>query len=459
MLPMCQGNASGAMCSYNSENGHPSCTNGFLLNTVLRERWGKSDVMISTDCGAVLDMVNQPKQTLPAGMQHAPSKAQAAAYTINNGTDLDMGDSVWGDSSGLLAAVSAGLVNETTIDRAVLRTLLPRFGAGEFDPEDQVEWLKLGPESIGSNRSKLVNYEASLQGMVLLKNNGLLPLKKGSNIAVIGPMGGNRDLFSDYAQAKGRAGGCFPNDDNSCVVTIGGAIASMNVGGTTNTSAGVGVTCDNKTAPTCSSQAAGIAGAVAMAKAASVVVLVLGTDRTIEREGVDRPDTVLPGLQSDLAKAVLSTGTPTLLVLSNGGALAIDELVDGCAAIVESFNVGFGADALASLLFGRENRWGRLPVTMYPHEYTTQQNLSNYDMSAWPGRTYKYYSSGTPLYEFGRGLSLTTFTIQCKQQQKQKQTNVTVVAAVAATTGLEFTCTITNTGAMDGDEVTHWLIG
>ena len=103
-----QGNASGAMCSYNGENGHPSCTNGFLLNTVLRERWGKSDVMISTDCGAVLDMVNQPKQTLPVGMQRAPSKAQAAAYTINNGTDLDMGASVWGGSSGLLAAVSAG---------------------------------------------------------------------------------------------------------------------------------------------------------------------------------------------------------------------------------------------------------------------------------------------------------------------------------------------------------------
>jgi hypothetical protein len=75
-------------------------------------------------------------------------------------------------------------------------------------------------------------------------------------------MGGNHDLFSDYAQAKGRAAGCWPDDGNGCVVTISRAIEAMNVGGSTNSTAGVAVNCDNKTAPTCSTQSAGIAAAV-----------------------------------------------------------------------------------------------------------------------------------------------------------------------------------------------------
>jgi beta-glucosidase-like glycosyl hydrolase len=103
-------------------------------------------------------------------MDRCPSKAEAAAWTINNGTDLDMGDPVWGDPSGMLAAVTGGLVNETTIDRSVMRTLLSRLRAGEFDPKGQVEWLKLGAEAVGSNASSAINHEASLQGMVLLKN-------------------------------------------------------------------------------------------------------------------------------------------------------------------------------------------------------------------------------------------------------------------------------------------------
>eukprot|EP01052_Picozoa_sp_SAG31_P036177 SAG31_NODE_4476_length_3202_cov_3.425717_2_plen_215_part_00 len=135
------------------------------------------------------------------------------------------------------------------------------------------------------------------------------------------------------------------------MVTIGGAIASMNVGGTTNFSTGVGVNCNNKTTPTCEEQRAGIAVAVAMARQANVVVLVMGTDRTIEREGYDRIDTALPGLQNDLAKAVLTAGVPTLLILSNGGALAVDDLISGSAAIVECFNPGFGTCVVFRALF------------------------------------------------------------------------------------------------------------
>ena len=93
---------------------------------------------------------------------------------------------------------------------------------------------------------------------------------------------------------------------------------------------------------------------------------------------MDRVDTALPGQQEPFAKAVLALGKPVVLVLCNGGALAIDALMTGPVAIVEAFNPAvMGPRALAASLFGRENRWGKLPVTMYPRSYVKQQPLGN----------------------------------------------------------------------------------
>ena len=388
-----QGNASGAMCSYNAENGHPSCANGWLLNEVLRKRWGKPDALITTDCGAVTDVMNN--EPLKAG-----SKELASAWTINNGTDLEMGDDVWGDPQGLALAVKNGLVSEATIDASVRRTLLPLFWAGIFDEPATIGWLGLGSKDINNHAHQQIQQEAAGMGTVLLKNNKLLPLEQGKRIAVIGPMATNHDLFSDYAQANGFAGGCFPGNDNSCAVTIGDAIRDLNAGGTTNISAGVGISCTHDgSSSSCANQAAGIAPAVALAKQADVVVLVLGNDRSIEHEGRDRTNTTLEGVQSQLGTAVLGAGTPTLLILSNGGAIAFDELVEKSKAIVEAFNPGFGSRALADLLFGKRNTWGKLPITLYPASYQDEQPMLQYDMSAAPGRTYRYYT-GQPLFSF-----------------------------------------------------------
>merc|ERR1711959_658798 len=161
---------------------------------------------------------------------------------------------------------------------------------------------------------------------------------------------------------------------------------------------------------------------------------VLGNDRTQEHEGIDRPDISLPGMQEPFAKQVLALGKPTLLILSNGGAVAIDNLVEPSGAIIEAFNPAHMAPALAALIFGRENRWGKLPATIYPHSYTLEQPMTNYDMSKSPGRTYKYYT-GKPLFEFGHGLSLTNFTVTCAQES-----------------GLSFSCKVKNVGKLAGDD-------
>lgn len=187
----------------------------------------------------------------------------------------------------------------------------------------------------------------------------------------------------------------------------------------------------------------GIAAALELAKSADVVILALGADRMqVEHEALDRSDTALPGIQEDFALQVLALNKPTVLVLTNGGPMAIDKLMSRAAgqtasyAIVEAFNPGtLGARALGQTLFGLENRWGKLPYTMYPHSYIQEQSMTNYDMSVWPGRTYKYYN-GEPLFPFGFGLSLTTFGLSCKEEVKGA-----------------FTCNVTNSGDRAGDEV------
>ena len=146
-----------------------------------------------------------------------------------------------------------------------------------------------------------------------------------------------------------------------------------------------------------SNATAGIAAALALGRAADTIVLALGIDKTVETEGTDRADTALPGEQQAFATQVLALGKPTVLVLVNGGALAIDALVaravraDGSVApyaIVEAFNPSVaGTPPLAAALFGKENRWGKLPVTMYPH-HAVDEGETDYDMSAGVGRTY-----------------------------------------------------------------------
>lgn len=414
-------NASGVMCSYDAENGNPSCANDFILNEVLRKRFNQPHALVTTDCGAVNNMLGAPV--------YAPTELHAAAWTIGNGTDIEMGSTIW--TNNLTNAVRAGMVTEDVVTRSVTRAFRQLFLAGRFDRPENVGWATLGVADINSTWAQQVQREAGLQSMVLLKNKDeLLPLKRGSQIAVVGPMSRSRDLMSDYAGGTGESG-CWPNSDESCVTTIADAIARANTGGHTTQAEG----CDVN-----SNDTSKFADAIALVREADVAVLVLGNDRTIEHEGLDRPDIVLSGVQDAFAKAVLAVGKPTLLIMANGGALAIDDLVEHCDAIVEAFNPAQNTPELAAQLFGDENRWGKLPVTIYPASFAKEKAMTDYDMSGGVGRTYRYYT-GTPLFAFGHGLSLTSFDLACERKTEEEVWPITV------------SCLVNNTGRMDGDEV------
>lgn len=407
----------GVMCSYNAENGSPSCASNWLLNKMLRS-W-KPDAIVSTDCGAVNNLRGPPV--------NAPDDATAAAYALMNGTDLEMGDVLF---SALGDAVKRGLATAERITEAARRTFKIHFELGRFDPPEASSWSKFGLNDVNSSLHQQISYEAAAQGLVLLKNDNILPLKAGVRLAIVGPQAQAQEgLLEDYAADHI----CF-NGTYGCIITIEQGLREANKGGSVVVSPGVGVV---------DTSADGIKAALDAAQAADVVVLALGTDRMhVEHEGRDRTDTALPGIQEPFALKVLALNKPTILVLTNGGALAIDNLMQRAAgqtagyAIIEAFNPGpVGALALARGIFGLENRWGKLPVTIYPHDYINQQPMTNYDMSLAPGRTYKYYQ-GKPLFPFGFGLSLTNFALSCSQQAS-----------------LSFACTVTNTGNLDGEEV------
>jgi len=443
--------ASGVMCSYFAANGVSSCGDSWLLNEVLRGTgdparggtgWNRTDAVVMSDCSAVGNMEKN-------GFASGPVDASAKA--MNGGLDLYGGwnDDLWTQGY-LYDAVQQGATSNGTVRLAAFRTLIHKLRLGLFDPVNSsatgapTKWIALGRDATNLNSSwaQQVSYEAALQAPVLLKNDGAaLPLRRGAKLAVLGPMGVEQaGLLSDYADNA-----AIPGCGVACMQTIGGAIAAANgPGGAALTAVHGGVAVD-------SSDDSGVAAALAAARGADAVVLVLGITKVQEHEGIDRKDTLLPGLQSAFAKQVLALKKPTVLVLSSGGCLSVDDLVAGSAAIVEAYNPAvMGPRALAALLFGDENRWGKLVRTIYPADYSDKLKIQDMSFPAAEngvGRSYRYYNATTPpLFTFGHGLSYTSFGLRCDAPTPR-------AATADAPAAFEATCTLSNTGARAGDEV------
>eukprot|EP00808_Paulinella_micropora_P016706 g62060.t1 len=441
-----QGRATGAMCSYNGENGRPSCANDYILKQVVRSKWRRPDAHISTDCGAVNNMLGPPA--------HAPDYKTAAAWSINNGTDLEMGTDIWRQPDGLALALKEGLVNEKTIYNAAFRAFFHQFKAGRFDPLSSSPWNGLGLADINSSYTQQVVREAEAQSYVLLRNEGkLLPLPLGQalRIAVVGPMGVTQGgLLQSYA---GDQPCYYGTDHTACVISIYQAIKNLNedasFGRPGSTVAAQGVDFN-------STDASDIQPALQLADQADVLLLVLGTNTSgtncQECEGHDRDNTDLPGLQEQFALQVLGLGRPTVLIICNGGMVSIDKLVGPATAIVEAFHPAFGAPTLAATLFGLpgHNRWGKLPATIYPSSFQYENPMDNYHMSKPPGRTYKYYT-GQALWPFGFGLSYTSFSLECEQLQAPAV--FSSFSPTTAANNFPFLCHVANTGKREGDEV------
>ncbi len=192
-----EGKADSVMCAYNAINGQPACANEFLLEDQLRKHWGFQGYVVS-DCGAVIDIY--------AGHHYRPTQAQASAISLTRGMDNECADFFAKvhddhDYKPYIEAVQQGYLSQSAMDTALVRLFTARMKLGMFDPPDMVPYTKIDEKELDSAEHRALARKLANEAMVLLKNDGTLPLKSSiAKIAVVGPLADqNRVLMGNYS--------------------------------------------------------------------------------------------------------------------------------------------------------------------------------------------------------------------------------------------------------------------
>ena len=413
----------GVMGAYNTINGVHCCGHEYYMETILRNKWGFHGYYVS-DCGALADMHMFCLVTHTA--------VESAALALKSGCDLNCGQVYLH----VLQAYNEGKVTEEDIDRCVIRLMATRYKLGMFDKEciynNDTDYLK-----IECDEHQQRSYNASVNSVVMLKNNGILPLSKDGikTIGVIGPNAVNqRALEGNYNGTASRyhyiLDGIQDASSSDCRVLYarGCHLYKDSLEG-------------------CAEKADGFAEAMAVAKNSDVVVMCMGLDSSIEGEQGDASNEYgagdkltlgFPGLQQDLLEAVKATGKPMILVVLAGGALDLNWCDANCDAILYGWYPGsLGGKAIADIIYGVKNPSGKTPVTFHK----SLDDIADFEDYNMAGRTYRYLTT-PPLYSFGHGLSYTQFTHSDK-----------VLSGTAQDNNLVLSANIKNNGLYDGDAV------
>ena len=374
------------MGAYNRVNGEPACGSKTLLQDILREEWGFEGHVVS-DCWAILDFHEHHKVT--------DSVQQSAAMAVNNGCDLNCGTAFLH----LKEAYDEGLVSEEKITAAVERLMEVRIRLGMME-EYPSPYADVPYEKVECREHVELAIEAARRSMVLLKNDGILPLKKEENrsIAVIGPNANSRDALV----------GNYVGTSSQYVTPLEGI--QQYVGDSARVYYAEGCHLYKDKVEFLAREKDRFAEAVTVAEQADVVVMCLGLDATIEGEegdagneyaSGDKLDLRLPGLQQELLEAVTAVGKPVILLLSAGSAMDLSWAEEHVNAIIDTWYPGArGGKAVAEALFGEFSPNGKLPVTFY----ASTEDLPDFKNYSMENRTYRYFK-GTPLYPFGYGKS------------------------------------------------------
>ena len=427
-----EGKADSVMCAYNSINGEPACANEFLLVDQLRGKWKFNGYVVS-DCGAVLNIYD--------GHKYKGTQAEATAASVKSGMDnecVDYLDVVKDDHDykPYLDAVKAGYLKESDLDRALVRQFTARMKLGLFDPPEMVPYSKIDERLLDGAAHRAMARKIANESMVLLKNDGVLPLKKGVRIAVVGPLAEQtKVLLGNY------------NGEPSYTVSILEGMRAEFGEGAIQFAEGTNFLNKQKTNLYTDDQL--WQKALAAAKSSDCVVAVVGITSELEGEemdvhvegfnGGDRTSIALPKPEEELLEKLKATGKPLVVVLTNGSALGLDWARQNASAIVEAWYPGEeGGAAVAETLSGKNNPAGRLPVTFYK-DVSQLPPFEDYSMKE---RTYRYFT-GAPVYPFGYGLSYSKFSYS----------GLTAPTSVSAGQDFSAAVTVKNDGARDGDEV------
>lgn len=423
------------MCAYNSTNGSPCCSNNYLITDVLRNQWHFKGHVLS-DCWAIQDLYTSKGK---GGHGIVNTEAEAATLAVKSGVSLNCGNSY----EALPEAVKNGLITEKEIDEQLSILLRTRFKLGLFDPMGSNPYDAISPDVVNSKEHRALAKEVALKSLVLLKNNGILPLKNNlSKYFVTGPNAANIEVL------LGNYYGVNPN-----MVTILEGITSS-ISPESQLQYRLGAMLNQKSINPIN-YATGNAGN------SDVSIVVLGVSSTLEGEEGDSIDSNTAGDRlnydlpenqieylRDLRKAAdenPENKKPIVAVITGGSPMNLAEVQELADAVLLVWYPGEeGGNAVADVLFGKTSPSGKLPIT-FPKSLDQLPPFEDYSMK---GRTYKYMNVD-PMYPFGFGLSYTHFNFGEAKVSSKK---------ISKTENCTVSVKVTNTGDVNSDEVVQLYI-
>lgn len=431
------------MGAYNRTNGEPCNGSYTLLRDILREKWKFKGHVVS-DCWAIKDF--------HMGHQVTGKATESVALAMDAGCDLNCGNMYLY----LLKAHKEGLVTKEQIRKAAVRVFTTRFKLGLFD---KTEYDEIPYEKVECREHVELSLKAARKGMVLLKNNGILPINK-EKIKTIGVIGPNAD---SRLALKGN----YYGTSSGYVTFLEGIRQEAGEDVRVFYAEGCQLVKD-RTEPLAAAHDRE-AEALTVAEHSDVVFLCLGLDETVEGEegdegnayaSGDKRDLELPEVQMRLLKRLAETGKPIIVIMAAGSCMNLSYPGEHCAAILQAWYPGaYGGRAAADILFGNCSPSGKLPVTFY----SSLEDLPDFEDYAMKGRTYRFYE-GNPLYPFGYGLTygeiacIQINSLYKKVCDKRYDEADRSESNKAIDKGFEITAVFKNLGTVDCEEVAQVYI-
>ena len=453
-----EGDVKEVMCAYQRFEGEPCCGSTRLLQQILRDEWGFKGLVVS-DCGAIGDFWQPGRHGV------SPDQPAASAKAVLSGTDVECG----AHYGSLPEAVRRGDISEEQINVSMRRLLRGRFELGNFDPDSLVSWSQIPESVVCSPEHKQLALEMAREQMVLLKNNGILPLRPTSQLSPLtsqlspltsqlSPLTSHLMVMGPNAADSTMLWGIYFGQPSHTVTPLEGIQAKIgpvryltacSITDMTVKELAVGKQTETADGSTTlqmiekGEKTFTIDEILEAARDAETIIFIGGISPNLEKEQAkvkapgfddgDRTSIELPQVQRDILRALHQAGKKVVFVCCSGSAVALTpEQEETCDAIIEAWYAGEqGGHALADVLFGYYNPSGKLPVTFYRDD-TQLPPFEDYNMS---GRTYRYFHD-QPLYPFGYGLSYTTFKLGKPSYADGK-----------------VSLTVKNTGRRDGTEI------
>ena len=423
------------MFAYNRIFGYPAGANERFMRDILEKEWGFKGIVVS-DCWAVKDFYD--------GHKWAKNNADAAAAAVKAGMDMECGSAM----PAIPKAIKQGLITEAELNDGIIKVMEYRYMLGEMDGES--EWDNISPDKLCSAEHAALARKIADESIVLLENDGVLPLKKSEKVLLMGPNADEAAMF--WGNYNG-----FPLHPESLlgalkrkgvnVEYLAGVpyVAGLSTSSTVKSDVSMKATYNpDNTDFDYDSIVKATAGSETIIFAGGIAPCLEGEELHVNAPGFkggDRVTIELPEVQKKLMKALKDAGKRVVLVNFSGSAMAFADESENCEAIVQAWYLGqAGGEAVADMLYGDVNPSGKLPLTFY----ASDSQLVDYESYDMKGRTYRYFG-GKPLFAFGHGLSYTTFKFG-----KAK--------VVKGADGAEFVVKVKNTGKRDGDNVVQLYV-